>query len=222
MRIRTNIDYETVGLRLHHVLELRGESVPEFKSRIEVVNHIRRRWRNTFEDVIETGCLLILNGFSARDFPRRKPAGDEDTQFLQLTYHTARRLMMIAESDRINNPADRNVMPDSWYTLYLISWMPRTMFEKGKTVGVIHRTCTQTDIIAFIRYQKGLDVGEKIVIRLSDKPLWDGAEFQELQDRFEALRDGLIDFLVRQRENEAWGGIVTGIDVQRSRPPRMD
>jgi len=189
---------------------------------MEVVNHIRRRWRNTFEDVIETGCLLILNGFSARDFPRRKPANDEDTQFLQLTYHTARRLMMIAESERINNPADRNVMPDSWYTLYLISWMPRSMFEKGKVVGVIHRTCTQTDIIAFIRYQKGLDVGEKIVIRLSDKPLWGGAEFQELQDRFEALRDGLIDFLVKQRENEAWGGIVAGIDVQRGRPPRMD
>ena len=96
------------------------------------------------------------------------------------------------------------------------------MYEKGKAIGVIHRTCTQADIIAFIRYQKGLDVGEKIVIRLSDKPLWGGAEFQDVQDKFEALRDGLIDFLVKQRENEDWGRIVTGIDVERSRPPRMD
>src|SRR5579862_7682017 len=99
LRNRTNIDYEAVGQRLEKLAEIRGERVPDFKSRMEVVSHIRRRWRNTFEDVIETGCLLVLNGFSARDFPRRKPAFDEDTQFLQLTYHTARRLMMIAESE---------------------------------------------------------------------------------------------------------------------------
>ena len=97
------------------------------------------------------------------------------------------------------------------------------MYEKGKAVGVIHRTCTQTDIIAFIRYQKGLDVGEKIVIRLSDKPLWDGAEFQELQDRFEELRDGLMEFLDKHRDSEAWGRIVTGVEVKnRRRVPRIE
>ena len=105
MRLRTNIDYEAARERLEQIANLRGERVPEFKSRIEVVNHIRKRWRNTFEDVIETGCLLLLNGFAARDFPRRKPAGDEDTQFLQLSYHMARRLMLVAESERINGHA---------------------------------------------------------------------------------------------------------------------
>src|SRR5437870_4462570 len=104
---------------------------------MEVVSHIKRRWRNTFEDVIEVGCLLLLQGFSARDFPRRKPTGDEDTQFLQLSYHTARRLMMIAQSERVNDPADRKLMPDSWYSLYLIGSMPRTIYERGKATGVI-------------------------------------------------------------------------------------
>src|SRR5260370_3977856 len=202
---------------------MRGECVPDFKSRMEVVNHIRRRWRNTFEDVIETGCLLLLNGFAPRDFPRRKPAGDEDTQFLQLSYHTARRLMLIAESERVNNPADRGIMPDSWYTLYLIAWMPKSMFERGKAAGVIHRTCTQEDIAAFIRHERGLSIGEKIVIHVSDRPLWDGAEFQELQDRFEELRDGLMEFLDKHRDSEAWGRIVTGVEVKnRRRVPRIE
>ncbi len=222
MRIRNNIDYEAVSQRLERIAEIRGERVPEFRTRIEVVNHIRRRWRNCFEDVVETGCLLLLNGFSARDFPRRRPADDADTQFLQLTYHTCRRLMMIAESDRINNPADRNLMPDSWYVLYLIAWMPRSMFEKAKATGVVHRTCSQADIVAFIRFQKGLAVDEKIVIRLSDQPLRGPGTFEELQDKFEDLRDDLIAFLDKHREVEAWGGIITSIDVKRGRSPRMD
>jgi hypothetical protein len=222
LRIRNNIDYEAVGLRFEKLAEMRGERVPEFKSRGEVISHIRKRWRNAFEDVIETGCLLILNGFSARDFPRRKPAGDEDTQFLQLTYHTARRLMMIAESERINNPADRGIMPDSWYTLYLIAWMPKTMYEVAKKTGVIHKTCTQQDVIAFIRYQKGLSAGEKIVIRLSDRPLCGFGDFEDLQNRFEQLRDSLMSFLDKHREVESWGEIVRGIDVKRGRLPRIE
>ena len=222
MHSRNNIDYEAVRQRLNEIAEIRGERVPEFKNRMEVVSHIRRRWRNTFEDVIETGCLLLLNGFSARDFPRRKLAFDDDTQFLQLTYHTARRLMMIAESERINNPADRRIMPDSWYSLYLIAWMPKTMFEKARATGVIHRTCSQQDIVAFIRYQKGLSAGEQIVIRLSDKPLCDFGDFENLQNRFEALRDSLLGFLDKHRDMESWGEIVKGIDVKRGRLPRID
>jgi hypothetical protein len=220
LHIRNNIDYEAVGLRLQQVLELRGERLPEFKSRMDVVNHIRRRWRNRFEDVVQVGCLLILNGFSPKDFPRRKPAFGDDTQFLQLTYFTARRLMMIAESERVM--ADRGLMPDSWYTLYLIAWMPRTMYERAKAVGVIHRTCSQADVIAFIRHQKGLSLDEKIVIRLSDKPLCNYHNFEDLQNRFEALRDSLMGFLEKHRDVEAWGEIVRGIAVKTGRPPRID
>jgi hypothetical protein len=222
LRNRHDVDYEAVSQRLRQIVEQRGDRVPDFKSRMEVVAHIRRRWRNTFEDVIEVGCLLVVQGFAARDFPRR-PAADEDTRFLQLSYHTARRIMVVAQSDRINNPADRNLMPDAWYTLYLIAGMPRTMYEKGKAIGVIHRTCTERDIIDFIRHERGLSIGGQIVIHISDKPLWGGAEFVELQDRFEELRDGLIEFLNKKRESEAWGRIVTGVQVKkRRRLPRLD
>src|SRR5260370_7741307 len=100
---------------------MRGECLPDFKSRMEVVNHIRRRWRNTFEDVVETGCLLLLNGFSARDFPRRRAADDADTQSLQLSYFTARRLMIIATTERINNPTDTHYSPDTCSPPYLIT-----------------------------------------------------------------------------------------------------
>jgi len=196
--------------------------MPEFKSRMDVISHIKRRWKHTFEDAVETGCLLLLNGFSARDFPRRKPLGDEDTQFLQLSYHTARRLMMIAESERINNPADRGFLPDSSYSLYLLSWMPKTMYEKGKKQGIIHKTCTQADIIAFIRHEKGLSAGQEIVIRLSDRPLGNFGDFQDLQDRFEALRNGLMTFLDKHRNVEAWGEIITGISVKTARLPKID
>lgn len=217
-----NIDYEAVSQRLQRIVESRGERVLEFKSRKDVVNHVRRRWRNTFEDVIEVGSLLILNDFVARDFPRRKPACDEDTQFLQLSYHTARRLMMIAQSERINNPVDRAYMSDSWYILYLIAGMPKSMYEKGKATGVIHRTCTERDIISFMRYERGLSFGEKIIIHVCDKSLCGGAEFVELQDRFEELRNGLIEFIERHRNSEEWGGIVTGVQVKkRLRLPRM-
>jgi len=221
VRIRNNLDYETLGKRLETIVRMRGESVPDFKSRMDVVKHIKRRWRNSFEDIIETGCLLILNGFSARDFPRRKPSNDEDTEFLPITYHTARRIMMVAESERINNPVDRNCFSDCWYVLYLLAWMPKSMFEKGKLIGVIHKSCTERDIVDFIRREKGLPIGEKIVIHVSDRPL-SGAQFQEIQDQFEGLRDGLIDFLHRHREAEVWGRIVTGIEVKkRCRLPKI-
>ena len=157
LSIRTNIDYDALVQRLSQIVEGRGERMPEFKSRMDVISHIKRRWKHTFEDAVETGCLLLLNGFSARDFPRRKPLGDEDTQFLQLSYHTARRLMMIAESERINNPADRGFLPDSSYSLYLLSWMPKTMYEKGKWalrrvltyMGLAPRTYTLACRVAF-------------------------------------------------------------------------
>jgi hypothetical protein len=218
---KRQIDFEAVSQRLNQIAEARGERVPDFKSRMEVVNHIRRRWRNTFEDVIETGCLLILNGFSARDFPRRRVTDDQDTKALQLSYHTARRLMLIAQSERINNAVDRHLFPDSWYSLFLISWMPKTMYEKAKAAGVIHRTCSQRDIVSFIRYQKGFAVGEEIVIRLTDRPLGDFGDFQGRQDRFEALRDGLMSFLDKHRD-EAWGEIITSITIKTGWLPKID
>src|SRR5579863_3409030 len=71
--------------------------------RLSVFRYLRSRHKQTFDDWIEIGCILFLAGFTKKDF---KLAPGKPIPPFQ--YATARKLIQLAESDRINDPRFRD------------------------------------------------------------------------------------------------------------------
>jgi hypothetical protein len=164
---------------------------------------MRNGWKNTFEDVIETGCLLILGGFTKADWRSR-------TRLLPpFSYPTARKLMRLAVSDRINDLRYRNKYPDSWMTLSTIDKLPGAAFAEGiRDGGVINRQCTCDDIkVLRLRFTHPRPHITKFTVELwpydFDNPL-------KVEERQNAI-DRLIRFNLAQRT------IVKGVKTNQVR-----
>ena len=114
------------------------------KDRAYFSNQIRLRWNKARESILEVGGLLIE--------ARRSLARDEYQKFIKVdlpfNYSTLQKLKALAESDRINDPKNKDLLPHSWNTLYEIVHLSDEAFKAGIDRGIIHPDATWKGIKA--------------------------------------------------------------------------
>jgi hypothetical protein len=114
------------------------------KDRAYFSTQIRLRWNKARESILEVGGLLIE--------ARRSLARDEYQKFIKVdlpfNYSTLQKLKVLAESDRINDPKNKDLLPHSWNTLYEIVHLSDEAFEAGIDRGIIHPDATWKEIKA--------------------------------------------------------------------------
>jgi hypothetical protein len=107
---------------------------------VQLADQIRANWIERLENVLQTGNSLIEGRFTKSDYQRYA---------LPFSYSWGRKLVKIARSPRILNPANRFLLPDKADALYQIVLLSDRLFELGVTEGVIHNQSLVVDIKHF-------------------------------------------------------------------------
>jgi len=130
--------------------EVKGASLIEEYKQLVITN-----WNKSRESIIEVGKILI----TAKD---KCNNGELDTKSwnktvskdLPFSKRTADRLIKIAECEWITSGDYDNSLPVSWGTLYEISTLTKTAFEKGVESDSITSNCSRDEIL---RYKDSLN-----------------------------------------------------------------
>jgi hypothetical protein len=94
---------------------------------------INARWRQSRENIIETGRLLLdakaacVHGTFEKEVVTR----------LHFSPNVAQRLMAIARDPRLSNPAHVQLLPPSWGTLYELTKLSDEEFDRGVQQQII-------------------------------------------------------------------------------------
>lgn len=107
-----------------------------------LAEQIRYGWTETLERIVQTGIWLIEGRFRKADYQRYA---------LPFSYSWGRKLIRIARSPRILDPANRAVLPDKADVLHQVTLLTDRLFAVGLTEGVINNRCLVVDIRAFRR-----------------------------------------------------------------------
>lgn len=94
---------------------------------------INARWRQSRENIIETGRLLL-------DAKAACPHGSFENEVmtrLHFSPNVAQRLMAIARDPRLSNPAHVQLLPPSWGTLYELTKLSDEEFDRGVQEQII-------------------------------------------------------------------------------------
>ncbi len=114
------------------------------KDRAYFVEQINLRWNKARQSILQVGWLLIE--------ARQILPPDEYTKLLQVDlcfhYSTLQKLKSLAESDRINDPKNRDLLPHSWNTLYEIIHLSEEAFQTGIERGIIRKDVTWKEVKA--------------------------------------------------------------------------
>lgn len=117
---------------------------PVIKDRAYFARQIRLRWSKARESILEVGRLIVE--------ARKTLIPEEYSKFrkvdLPFDYSVLQKLSTLAESARINDPKNKNLLPHSWNTLYEIMQLPDEAFEAGVKDGVINENCQWKNIKA--------------------------------------------------------------------------
>jgi hypothetical protein len=114
------------------------------KDRAYFATQIKIRWNKACEGILEIGWLII----DARRTLPRDEYGKFVANDLPFNYSTLQKLQSIAESDRINDPKNRSLLPHSWNTLYEIIHLSDDGFEAGISRGIIRPKVTWKEVKA--------------------------------------------------------------------------
>jgi hypothetical protein len=94
---------------------------------------INARWRQSRENIIETGRLLL-------DAKGACPHGKFEKEVvtrLHFSPNVSQRLMAIARDPRLSNPAHVQLLPPSWGTLYELTKLSDEEFDRGVQEHII-------------------------------------------------------------------------------------
>lgn len=99
-------------------------------------------WRKGIEAIIGTGRLL-LEAKDACDHGAFESMLKRDLAFQP---RTAQRLMTIARDHRLTNPTHASLLPASWTTLYELSQLSDSEFERGVQENIIRPDMERKDV----------------------------------------------------------------------------
>jgi hypothetical protein len=122
---------------------MKKKSEPEpIKNRAYFARLIRLRWNKARDSILEVGHLIIE--------ARRTLPPDEYQKLrkvdLPFDYSTLQKLQRLAESERVNDPKNHDLLPHSWNTLYEIIHLSDEAFQAGIDRGIIHPEVTWKEI----------------------------------------------------------------------------
>lgn len=128
-------------LNPHPIRDLKsGFDATPARAKQVIAEQIRQGWTETLERIVQTGNWLIEGRFRKVDYQR---------YMLPFSYSWGRKLIKIARSPRILNPANRMALPDKADALHQITLLTDRRFELGVTEGVVNSQCLVVDIKAF-------------------------------------------------------------------------
>lgn len=119
-----------------------GLPVAATKDRAYFRTEIRLRWNKARESVLEVGRLII----EAKMTLPKEEYGKFINNDLPFDYSVIQKLKRLAESQRINDPKNRSLLPHSWNTLHEIMQLPEEVFQRGVAQGIIHENCQWKDV----------------------------------------------------------------------------
>lgn len=112
-----------------------GQSVEGYATRIVAA------WNKTLEAIVEVGHLLV----EAKEAHPRTFTTMVETQ-LPFSIRTAQQLMRIANDKRIAKAIHGSLLPTSWRTLYYLTTLSDSEFERGISDGIICSDMERKDL----------------------------------------------------------------------------
>jgi hypothetical protein len=108
------------------------------------------KWQSILEAIIGTGKLLL----EAKDALPHSKWSPFVKDYLRFKLRTAERLMAIAQDCKITDPTHAPYLPPHWTTLYVLSQLSDTSFQRGLSSKAIRPDMERADAEDLLRLER--------------------------------------------------------------------
>jgi hypothetical protein len=122
----------------------RMEALARPRTSRQFANEIRSHLSRSVEEILAVGELLIEAKQTLQHGKFEAMVEEE----LGWSPATAQRLMIVARTPFLSNPAHGQLLPTSWRTLYELSQVPEDEFRQAIEAGAIKPEITRSEVLA--------------------------------------------------------------------------